>query len=68
MVLHLQNSGIEKMPLEHEVHIGQKDIPVDIAREVIGKDMLRGVPVPKRLYHLTVSAWIINSQGQYLLS
>ena len=25
------------------VHIGQKDIPADIAREVIGKDMLLGV-------------------------
>ena len=27
------------------VHIGQKDIPADIAREVIGKDMLLGVSV-----------------------
>ena len=27
------------------VHIGQRDIPVDIARKVIGKDMLLGVSV-----------------------
>lgn len=37
-------------------------------REKTGKVLPRGVPVPKGLYHLTVSAWIVNSQGQYLLS
>ena len=37
-------------------------------REKTGKVLLRCVPVPKGLYHLTVSAWIVNSQGQYLLS
>ena len=37
-------------------------------REKIGKVLPCGVPVPKGLYHLTVSAWIVNSQGQYLLS
>lgn len=36
--------------------------------EKAGKILPRGAPVPKGLYHLTVSAWIINSQGQYLLS
>ena len=36
-------------------------------REKTGKVLPRGVPVPKGLYHLTVSAWIVNSQGQYLL-
>lgn len=37
-------------------------------REKTGKALPRGIPVPKGLYHLTVSAWIVNSQGQYLLS
>lgn len=37
-------------------------------REKTGKVLPCGVPVPKGLYHLTVSAWIVNSQGQYLLS
>lgn len=37
-------------------------------REKTGKVLPHGVPVPKGLYHLTVSAWIVNSQGQYLLS
>ena len=37
-------------------------------REKTGRVLPRGVPVPKGLYHLTVSAWVVNSQGQYLLS
>jgi 8-oxo-dGTP diphosphatase len=37
-------------------------------REKTGKVLIRCLPVPKGLYHLTVSAWIVNSQGQYLLS
>ena len=37
-------------------------------REKIGKILPRGVLVPKGLYHLTVSAWIVNGQGRYLLS
>lgn len=37
-------------------------------REKTGKILPRGVLVPKGLYHLTVSAWIVNGQGQYLLS
>ena len=37
-------------------------------REKTGKVLPRGVLVPKGLYHLTVSAWVVNSQGQYLLS
>lgn len=37
-------------------------------REKTGKVLPRGVLVPKGLYHLTVSAWIVNGQGQYLLS
>lgn len=30
--------------------------------------ILRGKPIPKGQYHLVVSAWIVNSKGQYLLS
>lgn len=37
-------------------------------REKTGERLRRGEPIPKGLYHLTVSAWIVNSQGQYLLS
>lgn len=28
----------------------------------------RGNPVPQSFYHLVVSVWIMNSQGQYLIS
>lgn len=28
----------------------------------------RGERIPQGLYHLSVSAWIVNSQGEYLLS
>lgn len=37
-------------------------------REKIGCLLQRGKPIPKGCYHLVVSAWITNSQGQYLLS
>jgi 8-oxo-dGTP pyrophosphatase MutT (NUDIX family) len=30
--------------------------------------ILRGTPIPKGQYHLVISAWIVNSKGQYLLS
>lgn len=30
--------------------------------------IFRGMPIPKGYYHLSVSAWIRNSKGQYLLS
>ena len=37
-------------------------------REKSGITMCRGEIIPKGLYHLSVSAWIVNQQGQYLLS
>lgn len=37
-------------------------------REKTGCLLQQGKPVPKGCYHLVVSAWIVNSQGQYLLS
>lgn len=37
-------------------------------REKTGLTMQRGENIPKGLYHLVVSAWIVNQQGQYLLS
>lgn len=37
-------------------------------REKISCLLQRGKPIPKGYYHLVVSAWIMNSQGQYLLS
>lgn len=37
-------------------------------REPVGYSILRGEIIPKGCYHLTVSAWIVNHQGQYLLS
>lgn len=37
-------------------------------REKTGKILPCCLPVPKGLYHLSVSAWIVNGQGQYLLS
>ena len=38
------------------------------SREKTGCLLQRGKPIPKGCYHLVVSAWIMNSQGQYLLS
>lgn len=37
-------------------------------REKSGIAVCRGEIIPKGLYHLSVSAWIVNQQGQYLLS
>ena len=37
-------------------------------REKAGIVVCRGETIPKGLYHLSVSAWIVNQQGQYLLS
>lgn len=37
-------------------------------REKTGEVLSCSTPIPKGLYHLVVSAWIVNSQGQYLLS
>jgi len=37
-------------------------------REKTGYTLSRGTPIPKGQYHLVVSAWIVNSKGQYLLS
>lgn len=33
-----------------------------------GETLLRGMPIPEDRYHFSVSAWILNSKGQYLLS
>lgn len=40
----------------------------DAKREKSGITVCRGEIIPKGLYHLSVSAWIVNQQGQYLLS
>lgn len=40
----------------------------DEKRNKTGLTLLRGEPVPTGYFHLVVSAWIINNQGQYLLS
>ena len=37
-------------------------------RERTGAAILRGQPIPQGLYHLSVSVWIVNSQGEFLLS
>lgn len=37
-------------------------------QEKTGLQLERGKAIPQDFYHLVVSAWIINSQGQYLLS
>lgn len=37
-------------------------------REKTGATITRGMPIPKGQYHVVVSAWIVNSKGQYLLS
>ena len=36
-------------------------------REKSGITVCRGEIIPKGLYHLSVSAWIVNQQGQYPL-
>ena len=40
----------------------------DENREKTGALLQRNMPIPKGCYHLAVSAWIMNSKGQYLLS
>ncbi len=37
-------------------------------RKKIGRLHEHGTPIPQGLYHLVVSIWIVNSQGQYLMS
>ena len=37
-------------------------------REKSGITVCRGEIIHKGLYHLSVSVWIVNQQGQYLLS
>ena len=37
-------------------------------KEKIGITHQRGMPIPKGYYHLCVSIWIINQQGEFLLS
>lgn len=37
-------------------------------REKTGIVVCRGETIPRGLYHLSVSIWIVNQQGQYLLS
>ncbi len=37
-------------------------------REKTGLILERGKSIPQGLYHIIVSAWIMNSQGQYLIS
>ncbi len=37
-------------------------------QEITGLKLERGKAIPQGFYHLVVSAWIVNSQGQYLLS
>ena len=37
-------------------------------RKKVGQLHKRGTPIPQGLYHLVVSIWIVNSQGQYLMS
>lgn len=36
--------------------------------EKTGERHERGQPIPQGMYHLVVSAWIMNGQGQFLLS
>lgn len=40
----------------------------DSNRQKTDLQIERGQPIPQGLYHLVVSAWIVNSQGKYLLS
>lgn len=44
------------------VHIGQKDIPADAARKVIGKDMLLGVSVSS----VSEAVWAVKVGADYL--
>lgn len=40
----------------------------DRNRQKTGAAHERGKPIPQGLYHLVVSAWVVNSQGEYLMS
>lgn len=37
-------------------------------QEKTGLTLERGKSIPKELYHLVVSAWIVNNRGEYLIS
>ena len=38
------------------------------AREKTGAVIARGQAIPQGFYHLSVSVWIVNTAGQFLLS
>lgn len=38
------------------------------AREKTGATIARGQTIPQGFYHLSVSVWIVNKAGQFLLS
>jgi len=40
----------------------------DANRQKTNRTIERGKPIPKGLYHLSVSVWLINNHGQCLLS
>ena len=40
----------------------------DADREKTGETMRRGMPVPSGFYHLCVSVWLVNQNGEFLLS
>ena len=40
----------------------------DAERRRTGKTMMRGEPVPRGFYTLSVSVWLTNGRGEYLLS
>ena len=40
----------------------------DQERQKTGVVHERGEPIPQGLYHLVVSVWVVNSQGEYLMS
>lgn len=52
----------------------EKKMPVELwdlyntNREKTNTTIQRGMPIPDGCYHLVVSVWLVNSQGQYLLS
>lgn len=38
------------------------------SRELTGLQIERGMPIPNGLFHLVVSVWIVNDNGEYLIS
>jgi isopentenyldiphosphate isomerase len=40
----------------------------DENRNLMGRDHVRGIPLPDNCYHLAVHVWIKNSKGEYLIS